>query len=60
MCILVKLEDVGSTKVAATTSLKIAEFTGKEHKHVLRDIETLVNSGKFTESNFGLSSYKGE
>jgi len=56
MCILVKLEDVGSTKVAATTSLKIAEFTGKDHKHVLVDIENLV--AEFSAANFCKGEYK--
>jgi phage regulator Rha-like protein len=50
MCILVKIEEVGSNKVAATTSLKIAEFTGKEHKNVLADIENLT--AEFSAVNF--------
>jgi Rha family phage regulatory protein len=37
--------------------LKVAEVFGKEHKNVLRDIETLSCSEEFRESNFGLSSY---
>jgi Rha family phage regulatory protein len=44
-----------------TDSLKVAEYFGKEHKHVLRDIEekVLPHADKdFTETNFGLSSYK--
>ncbi|WBF68504.1 Rha family transcriptional regulator [Desulfovibrio subterraneus] len=41
-----------------TTSLKVAEVFGKEHKHILRDIEPLDCSEEFRESNFGLSSYQ--
>jgi Rha family phage regulatory protein len=41
-----------------TTSLAIAERFGKNHNHVLRDIEKLACSKEFTESNFGLSAYK--
>lgn len=38
-------------------SLEIAELTGKEHKHVMRDIRVLLEQG-VSQSNFGLSSYK--
>lgn len=41
-----------------TSSLNVAEVFGKQHKHVLRDIEKLDCSKDFTESNFGLSDYK--
>lgn len=41
-----------------TDSLTVAETFGKEHKHVLRDIRSLECSEEFTESNFGLSTYK--
>tara|TARA_Y100000588_G_scaffold387078_1_gene484046 strand:- start:10484 stop:11356 length:873 start_codon:yes stop_codon:yes gene_type:complete len=40
-----------------TTSLKIAEVFGKEHKHVMRDIRSLIVSEKFNRSNFGLIEY---
>jgi Rha family phage regulatory protein len=43
-----------------TTSLKVAEHFGKQHKHVLRKIQTLDCSLNFTESNFGLSEYIDE
>lgn len=40
----------------------VAEKLGKQHRHVLRDINNLLDNGgfsvEFTESNFGLSSYK--
>jgi Rha family phage regulatory protein len=43
---------------AVTTSRKIAETFGKNHKEVLRDIENLRCSKEFTQRNFALSSYK--
>ena len=39
------------------TSLEIAEITGKNHSHIMRDIRNLLSQG-VSESNFGLSSYK--
>jgi Rha family phage regulatory protein len=44
-------------KVQGMTSLQIAEVTGKLHKHVLRDIRNLLDSG-VNETNFGLVEYK--
>ena len=44
-------------KVQGMTSLQIAEVTGKMHKHVLRDIRNLLDSG-INETNFGLVEYK--
>ncbi|MDO9255426.1 MAG: Rha family transcriptional regulator [Bacteroidales bacterium] len=41
-----------------TTSRLIARTFGKQHAHVLRDLQNLGCSEEFTESNFGLSSYK--
>lgn len=38
-----------------TTSLIVAQVFGKEHKHVLRDIDELSCSDDFRKSNFGLS-----
>jgi anti-repressor protein len=40
-----------------TTSLKIAEYFGKNHSKILRDIKKLLESGEIAEANFGLSSY---
>jgi Rha family phage regulatory protein len=44
---------VNDEQKAVTTSLKVAEYFGKEHKHVLRDIQRLDCSKKFHRSNFG-------
>jgi len=43
-----------------TDSLMVAEVFGKEHKHVLRDIEQLECSREFSQSNFGLSTYTND
>ena len=40
-----------------TTSLKVAEFFGRDHKEVLRAIANLDCSKSFTERNFALSEY---
>ena len=40
------------------TSLQISEWTGKEHKHVMRDIRNEIEElGEIGESIFGLTSY---
>ena len=57
---LVQKSEIGSKIVLATTSLKIAEVFGKKHFIVLRDIEKLIDSGKFSEYNFVFSTYQGE
>lgn len=44
-------------KKETMTSLEIAEVTGKEHKHILRDIRALLEQG-INETNFGLVEYK--
>ncbi|QNX72845.1 Rha family transcriptional regulator [Acinetobacter seifertii] len=40
-----------------TTSLKVAEIFGKQHKNVLQKLESLECSSEFTELNFQLSEY---
>lgn len=40
-----------------TTSLKVSEIFGKQHKDVLRKFENLDCSTEFTERNFALSEY---
>lgn len=40
-----------------TTSIKVAEIFGKQHKNVLRKLETLECSPEFTALNFELSEY---
>lgn len=48
---------------AITTTLKVAEFFGKEHKNVLRDIQALECSEEFNRLNFERVEYfdsKGE
>lgn len=57
---LVKFEKVNEKSVPATTSKMIAKVFGKEHFHVIRDIETYIESGEFNQSNFGCSSYISE
>lgn len=46
-----------SHKAQGMTSLQIAEVTGKNHAHVMRDIRNLLDQG-VNESNFGLVNYK--
>ena len=43
-------------KKETMTSLEIATVTGKQHQHVLRDIDSLLAQG-VDASNFGLTSY---
>lgn len=45
--------------IPTTTSQKVAEVFGKNHKHVIRSIRELQDNcpKEFTETNFGLSEY---
>ena len=54
---VIQLQDINGKSVIATTSLTVAEFTEKEHRKVVRDIELILKSGKFSTANFGLSEY---
>lgn len=40
-----------------TTSLKVAQYFGKQHSKILRAVRMLECSSEFTEANFGLSDY---
>lgn len=44
---------------ATTTSLQVAEYFGKQHKNVLRTIETMECSSEFKGLNFEPFKYKG-
>ena len=50
------------TTVTQMTSLEVAEVTGKQHSHIMRDIrdeiEKLESQRISTESIFGLSEYQ--
>lgn len=42
---------------ARANSLQVAEYFGKNHNHVLRDVQSLDCSKEFHQSNFGQISY---
>ncbi len=50
----------GESGKVLTTSLKIAETFGKEHKNVLKDIRGLQCSEEFNRLNFEQSEYLNE
>ena len=50
---LVTLQD----NQALTTSLKIAEYFGKDHSRILKDIRSLLESNEVTQGDFALSEY---
>lgn len=41
-----------------TTSRKVAEVFGKDHKNVLRDIENIISDDEFSRLNFELSNFR--
>lgn len=54
---LVEIMKFGREERVGCTSLDVAETFGKEHFHVLRDIDKIGCSEDFRQSNFGLSTY---
>lgn len=54
---LVEIMKFGREERVGCTSLDVADTFGKNHFHVLRDIETLGCSEEFNQSNFGLIEY---
>ena len=41
------------------TSLEVAELTGKQHAHIMRDIRNIISQlDEIGQSNFGETSYK--
>lgn len=57
MKMLVEIRKFGKEERTAVTSLDVAETFKKEHKNVLRDIETLGCSNEFNRLNFEPISY---
>lgn len=58
----VSTRTINGKEVLAVTSLQVAEHFGKEHKHVLRDIEAVLSQvpENFVKPNFGLYEYPVE
>jgi len=54
---VIQLQDINGKKVIATTSLTVADFTGKDHRKVVRDIDKLIQTGRFSELDVELSTY---
>ncbi len=55
---LVEMKKLNKKEQIVVSSRDIAETFGKRHSDILRDIENLNCSQKFTERNFALGSYK--
>lgn len=55
---LVEVKKAGKEERVMVTSLDVAETFGKEHKNVLRDIETLGCSEEFNQLNFEPIKYR--
>ena len=56
----ITLHPVNGKQIPAITSLQVAEIFGKQHKHVLRDIEQILTQVPeiFGKSNFGPTEYE--
>ena len=50
--------DINGNNIPATTTLAVAEFTGKEHRNVIRDLESLVLEGYVGQLSFLLTLYR--
>lgn len=48
---------LGEPEIQLISSIQVAELTGKQHSHIMRDIRNLLEQG-VSESNFGLSTYQ--
>lgn len=55
--IMINLVTLNKNNQPTTTSKNIADIFGKNHSHVLRDIQNLNIPEYFRKSNFGLSSF---
>ncbi|ADR51965.1 anti-repressor protein [Candidatus Liberibacter solanacearum CLso-ZC1] len=42
-----------ASNIKTMSSREIAKLTGKEHKHVLRDIENILKDAEIDQSKFG-------
>ena len=50
-------ELISMNEVQRISSREIAELTGKQHNHVMRDIRNLIEQGAIGQLNYGQSSY---
>lgn len=57
---IVEFKKIGESKIPATTSLAISQVFEKRHDNVIREIETLIETGRFSRLNFEESTYSTE
>ena len=56
---MTEIQNLQAMGAQRMTSLEIAEITGKQHNHLMRDIRNMEAAWeKITQSKFGLSSYQ--